>query len=145
MALCKVKVIKVLNVHDCGRVLHPQLAEGQAHGGIGMALGYALLEEMRFDGSGRLLNGNLLDYKIPTAMDLPDIDVEFLDMPDETGPFGNKSLGEPTTIPPAAAVRNAVLHATGLHFNQIPISPASMFEAMREAGILPQRSRENNV
>lgn len=136
LALCKVKVVDILNVHDCGTVLHPQLALAQVHGGVGMAVGYALSEQMLFDDQGRLLNGNLLDYKLPTSMDLPHIRVAFIDEPDETGPYGNKSLGEPPIIPPAPAIRNAVLNATGLHFNEIPISPGRLFEALREAGMV---------
>ena len=61
------------------------------------------------------LNNNLLDYKIPTAMDAPDLHVEFIQLDDPTGPYGNKALGEPPAIPTAPAVRNAILNATGVH------------------------------
>ena len=73
-------------------------------------LGYGLSEELLFDAKGRPLNDNLLDYKLPTAMDTPDLNALFVELDDPTGPFGNKALGEPPAIPVAPAVRNAVLN-----------------------------------
>ena len=82
--------------------LNPQLAEGQVHGGVSMALGYALSEEMLFDPqSGQALNNNFLDYKLPTILDTPDIEVVFVETAEPSGPFENKSLGEPPTISPS--------------------------------------------
>ena len=66
----KVRVLRIVNVHDSGRLINPKLAEAQVHGGMSMGMGYALSEEMKYDDKGRLLNSNLLDYKLPTAMDL---------------------------------------------------------------------------
>ena len=129
----KIKVLRIVNVHDSGRLINPQLAEAQVHGGMSMGLGYALSEEMKFDPkTGRLLNGNLLDYKLPTAMDHPELTALFVETDDPSGPFGNKALGEPPAIPVAPAVRNAVLYATGVAVNSLPMSPQKMVEEFHE-------------
>ena len=88
--LVQIKVTKITNVHDSGMLINPKLAEAQVHGGMSMGLGYGLSEQLLFDKSGRPLNDNLLDYKLPTAMDTPDLHVEFVELEDPTGPFGNK-------------------------------------------------------
>lgn len=128
--LGKVEVKRIINVHDCGILINPQLAAGQVHGGISMGLGYALSEQMLFDPkTGETLNANLLDYKLMTTMDTPDLQADFVELNDPTGPFGNKSLGEPPALPPAPAIRNAVLHATGVALQQIPMTPQVLVEA----------------
>ena len=133
----KVRVLRIVNVHDSGKLINPQLAEAQVHGGMSMGLGYALSEEMKFDPrTGRLLNGNLLDYKLPTAMDHPELAALFVETDDPSGPFGNKALGEPPAIPVAPAVRNAVLHATGVAVNTLPMNPQKMVEEFTRAGLI---------
>ena len=133
----KIKVLRIVNVHDSGRLINPQLAEAQVHGGMSMGLGYALSEEMKFDPkTGRLLNGNLLDYKLPTAMDHPELKALFVETDDPSGPFGNKALGEPPAIPVAPAVRNAVLYATGVAVNTLPMSPQHMVEEFQRGGLI---------
>jgi len=103
---------------------------------MSMGLGYALSERMQYDEKGRLLNGNLLDYKIPTALDHPELKALFVETDDPSGPFGNKSLGEPPAIPVAPAVRNAVLHATGVAVNSLPMNPQKLVEEFRKGGLL---------
>ncbi len=137
--LGKVKVLNIVNVHDSGKLINPALAEAQVHGGMSMGLGYALSEEMKYDDKGRLLNGNLLDYKLPTAMDHPELTALFVETDDPSGPFGNKALGEPPAIPVAGAVRNAVLHATGVAIHRLPMNPQRMVEAFTEAGLLDRK------
>lgn len=135
--LGKVKVINILNVHDSGTLINPKLAEAQVHGGMSMGLGYGLGEELLFDQkSGRPLNDNLLDYKLPTAMDTPDLHVEFVEVEDLSGPYGNKALGEPPAIPVAPALRNAVLHATGVAVDSLPMDPQKMVAHFKEAGLI---------
>lgn len=136
MPLGKVKVANIINVHDSGILINPKLAEAQVHGGMSMGLGYALSEEMIFDKNGRLLNDNLLDYKLPTSMDTPELHAEFVELEDPTGPFGNKALGEPPAIPVAPAVRNAVLHATGVAVDSLPLDPQKMVEKFKAAGLI---------
>ncbi|NTV72773.1 MAG: molybdopterin-dependent oxidoreductase, partial [Holophaga sp.] len=137
----KVEVSELWNIHDSGTIINPRLAEGQVHGGVSMALGAALLEQMLFDPqTGKALNNNLLDYKLPTILDTPKINAAFVETFDAAGSFGSKSLGECPVISPAPAVRNAVLDATGVAFHKIPLYPQVVFEKFREAGLLAQRS-----
>ena len=137
LPLGKIKVLNLVNVHDSGRLINPALAEAQVHGGMSMGLGYALSEEMKFDPrTGRLLNGNLLDYKLPTSMDHPELHALFVETEDPSGPFGNKALGEPPAIPVAPAVRNALLQATGVAVNSLPLSPQKLVEAFTEGGLI---------
>ncbi|UQZ89698.1 xanthine dehydrogenase molybdenum-binding subunit XdhA [Deltaproteobacteria bacterium Smac51] len=133
--LCRVTVKEAWNVHDSGRIVNPKLASGQVHGGMGMGLGMALYEEMLIDEKGKVLNDNLLDYKMPTIMDLPDLDCAFVEVPDPTNPYGIRALGEPPLVSPAPAVRNAVWHATGVKVDEIPITPKVLFRYLEKAGM----------
>lgn len=135
--LCRIKLLNVVNVHDCGSLINPQLAQAQVHGGMSMSIGYAMGEELKFDEkTGRPLNNNLLDYKLPTAMDHPDLGALFAENPEPTSPFGTKALGEPPAVPPAPAIRNALLQATGVAVDRLPLSPHVLFERFREEGLI---------
>ena len=135
--LCKVKLLNLLNVHDCGRLINPQLAEAQVHGGMSMAIGFGLSEQLLFDEkTGRPLNNNFLDYKSSTTMDHPDLQVDFVENVEPTSGFGNRALGEPPAITGAPAIRNAILHATGVAVDQIPITPHVLFQRFKEEGVL---------
>ncbi len=136
MPLGIVKVTDIVNVHDSGILMNPKLAEAQVHGGMSMGLGYGMSEELIYNEKGQLLNDNLLDYKIPTAMDTPKLNVKFIQLDDPTGPYGNKSLGEPPAIPVAPAVRNAVLHATGVAMDTIPMTAQRLTAAFKERGLI---------
>lgn len=138
MPVGKIRVLDIINVHDSGVLINPKLAEAQVHGGMSMGLGYGLSEQLLFDKSGRPLNGNLLDYKLPTAMDTPELHADFVETTDPTGPYGNKALGEPPAIPPAPALRNAVLHATGVAIDSLPMNPQKLVEAFTAAGLIRQ-------
>ncbi len=135
--LCQAKVVNMVNVHDCGLLINPQLAEAQVHGGMSMAIGFGLYEELLVDEkTGKILNDNLLDYKLPTTMDHPDLMVDFVENAEPTSPFGTKALGEPPTCSPAPAIRNAILQATGVAINSSPLNPHKLFVAFTEAGLL---------
>lgn len=136
MPLGKVKVTNIVNVHDSGILINPKLAAAQVHGGMSMGLGYGLSEQLLFDSKGRPLNDNLLDYKLPTSMDTPDLNALFVELEDPTGPFGNKALGEPPAIPVAPAVRNAALNATGVAVDSLPLDPQKMVEHFKAAGLI---------
>ena len=138
LAMGHIRVVNIVNVHDSGRIINPVMARAQVHGGMSMGLGYALSEQMLYDKKGKLLNGNLLDYKMPTAMDVPELGVRFIETVDSSAPYGNKSLGEPPAIPVAAAVRNALLNATGVAVNRLPLSPQRLVEEFMAAGLLPE-------
>ena len=135
--LCKARLVNIVNVHDCGTLINPALAEAQVHGGMSMAIGYGLSEELQFDSvTGRPLNGNLLDYKLSTIMDHPALHARFVENPEPTHPFGTKALGEPPTCSGAPAIRNAIANATGISINRCPITPHVLFEAFTNAGLL---------
>lgn len=134
--LGKIEVLDIINVHDSGMLINPALAEAQVHGGMSMGLGYALGEQLRYDAKGRPLNNNLLDYKLPTSMDTPELHAAFVETDDPSAPYGNKSLGEPPAIPVAPAIRNALLHATGVAVNSLPLNPQKLVEAFTAAGMI---------
>ncbi|MCL2342935.1 MAG: xanthine dehydrogenase molybdenum-binding subunit XdhA [Firmicutes bacterium] len=137
MALCKARVAHILNVHDCGRLINPKLALAQVHGGMSMSIGYGLGEQLLFDEkTGKPLNGNLLDYKLSTALDHPDLLGRFVENPEPTSPFGTKALGEPPAVPCAPAIRNAILNATGVALDAAPMTPHLLFQRFREEGLL---------
>jgi len=129
--------LNIINVHDCGTLINPALAEAQVHGGMSMAIGYGLSEQLLFDEkTGKPLNNNLLDYKLSTFMDHPHLEAEFVENAEPTSPFGTKALGEPPACPGAPAIRNAILNATGVSINRIPITPHVLFEKFTEAGLI---------
>jgi xanthine dehydrogenase molybdenum-binding subunit len=135
--LGKIKLLDLVNCHDCGTLINPLAAEGQVHGGQSMAIGFGLFEQLLYDPkTGKLLNGNLLDYKLPTILDHPRLKAEFVENPEPTSAYGTKALGEPPTVPGAAAIRNAVLYATGVAINKIPLTPHVLFEEFKKAGLL---------
>ncbi len=135
--LCRVKLLNILNVHDCGKLINPALAEAQVHGGMSMGIGYGLSEQLLFDEkTGRPLNNNLLDYKLSTFMDHPHLRASFVENPEPTSPYGTKALGEPPACSPAPAIRNAILQATGVAVNSAPMTPHVLFAAFRDAGLL---------
>lgn len=134
--LGKIKVLNIINVHDSGILINPKLAEAQVHGGMSMGLGYGLAEQLLYDNTAYPLNDNLLDYKLPTSLDTPELNVAFVEEEDPTGPYGNKALGEPPAIPVAPALRNAVLHATGVPINSLPLSPQKLVEHFTVAGLI---------
>ncbi|MBP2098265.1 xanthine dehydrogenase subunit XdhA [Enterococcus rivorum] len=129
----EIDVLSVLNVHDSGEIINPQTAEGQVHGGMVMGLALGLSEGLRYSKEGKPLNNNLLDYKMPTTMDMPDLEVAFVIDKDPIGPYGNKSLGENPLCSPAGAIRNAVLDATGVAINHIPLATQTVYEQMKQA------------
>ena len=137
IAMCKATVTRIVNVHDCGKLINPALAEGQVHGGMSMAIGYGLSEQLIFDEkTGRPLNNNLLDYKLSTFMDHPRLEVEFIENPEPTSPFGTKALGEPPACSGAPAIRNAILQATGVGINHNPINPHVLYAELSKAGLI---------
>ncbi len=128
----EVKVLNVVYAHDIGRLFHPKSAEGQVEGGFQQGMGYALMENLLFDQeTGACLSGDFLDYKIPTAMEMPRrIESIFIESIEPTGPFGAKSLSELCTIVPAAAIANAIYNAIGVRVKELPITPEKILQAL---------------
>ncbi len=132
-----VKIKKIVCVQDCGLVVNQLTCESQAYGGVIMGIGYALFEERIMDPlSVVVLNPNFETYKLPGAQDMPEIDITLLDMP-ERGVIG---VGEPVTIPTAAAIANAVANALGVRIPSIPITPDKVLAALGEVPNKPAAS-----
>lgn len=120
----KIKVVKAVLAVDAGRALNPSLVKGQVIGGIVQGLATVLYEDMRFNEKGKLINANFTDYKIPTALDIPEEIVSIIvETPEPTGPFGARGIGEHTMIPCAPMIGNAVKRATGKRIKSMPITP----------------------
>ncbi|MBO6164590.1 MAG: xanthine dehydrogenase molybdenum-binding subunit XdhA [Lachnospiraceae bacterium] len=135
--MCQVKVLDIINVHDAGRIVNPALARAQVQGGMSMGIGYALAEKMLYDPkTGRLLNGNLLDYKLSTFMDHPNLEVRFVENSEPTSAYGTKALGEPPVVPVAPAIRNAILNATGVACHEIPMRPHLLYQEFTRKGLI---------
>ncbi len=135
--MCKVTLKDIVNVHDCGQLINPALAEAQVHGGMSMAIGYGMGEQLLFDEkTGKPLNNNLLDYKLSTIMDHPHLEAQFVENFEPTSPFGTKALGEPPACSGAPAIRNAILNATGVSIDQNPMNPHILFKRFAEEGLL---------
>ncbi|HEX4620827.1 MAG TPA: molybdopterin cofactor-binding domain-containing protein, partial [Myxococcaceae bacterium] len=118
----RVRVDKVTAAHDVGKAINPATLVGQVEGGVVQGLGYALMEELKVV-DGKCLNPNFTDYLIPSAVDAPPIDTLLVELPFSRGPYGAKGVGEPSLIPIAAAIANAVSFACGRRFTHIPLTP----------------------
>ncbi len=135
--LCRVYINDIINVHDSGVIINPITAQGQVQGGMAMGIGAALFEELVVDDkTGVVYNRNFSEYKIPTALDIPHMGCEFVETFEPTSGYGNKALGEPPVISPPPAIRNAVLDATGVAINEIPLTPQVLFKHFRLAGLI---------
>jgi xanthine dehydrogenase YagR molybdenum-binding subunit len=129
----KIKVLKVVGVHEIGRLMNKLTAESQIIGGITQGVSTALFEERIVDNTtGNVVNPNLRDYKIATSQDIPEIIPLIVDMVDpRINILGAKGLGEPPRIPPAGAIANAVYNAIGVHIREIPMTPDKILQALK--------------
>jgi xanthine dehydrogenase YagR molybdenum-binding subunit len=126
----RVRVLKYLAVHDCGRIINPLTAEGQIKGAVTMGIGMALHEELLYDPqSGHALTAGYYGHRVLTHQDAPEIDVLFLQSDDGYGPYGAKSIGESGKVPAVAAMANAIFNATGLRLKNLPITRDKILEA----------------
>ena len=116
-------------IQDVGRAINPPEVEGQIHGGSVQALGRALGEELVYDGDGQLRSASFLDYELPAADQIPQIDVRLIEVPSPVGPLGAKGVGEPPAIPGTAALANAVSRAAGVRVRKAPIDRSLLVKA----------------
>lgn len=126
----KVTLLRYTVVQDVGKAINPMQVEGQLQGGVAQGIGWALYEGYDYDAQGRMRNPTLLDYKIPTALDVPDIDTVLVEVPYPGHPFGARGVGETPIIPPPAAIAQAIANAVGARVTQLPMTPARVLEAM---------------
>jgi carbon-monoxide dehydrogenase large subunit len=130
-------VERFVMVHDCGTAVNPTLIEGQVLGALAQGFGAALMEEIVYDPeTGQLVNGSMLDYFAPTAVDLPPVELHHTETPSPVTPFGVRGVGEVGTIPPGAAITNALCDALagfGVELNRLPLTPERVWRALEEA------------
>ena len=129
----KVQVLRYTAFQDAGRAAHPSYVEGQMQGGAVQGIGWALNEEYYFSKDGRLANSSFLDYRMPTALDVPRIDTVMLEIPGDAHPFGMRGVGEVPIVPPMATIANAVSAAAGVRMANLPITPGSIVKALADA------------
>jgi carbon-monoxide dehydrogenase large subunit len=126
-----IDIVRYVVVHDCGTVVNPALVEGQIRGGTAQGIGGALLEELVYDEQGQLRTGTMMDYLLPTAMEIPEVEIAHQETPCPFHPLGVKGCGEAGAVGPAAALANAVSDAVGAPFNSLPLTPERVWQAAR--------------
>jgi len=128
----EVKVLKQVIAQDVGRAINPMAVEGQMVGGGVQGLGWALYERMIYGEDGQLLTGSWIDYAVPASIQsAPEVETIIIEIPSEHGPFGARGVGEPPVTPTAAAVANAIAHATGVRMTSIPMTPPDVLRALK--------------
>lgn len=127
----EIKVRRITTAHHTGKILNPLMHQGQIDGGVIMGLGYALTEQLRFDGS-KVITANFGDYKIPNIMDIPSLKTAIIEEPKGPGPYSSMSIGETPNIPVAVAIANAVQDAVGLRIKSLPITAEQIFGALSQ-------------
>lgn len=125
------RVLKMASCFDAGKVINPTLYATQAEGAMVQALGTALFEELKLK-DGRVLNKNFVDYKIPTAGDIPEFIIKYVEHAEPTGPYGARGIGEPVMVPGAPCIANAIYNAIGVRFHRMPITSEDILKALRE-------------
>ena len=131
----KVEILRYTAVQDAGTAIHPAYVEGQMQGGATQGIGMALNEEYYYDETGDLKNASLLDYRMPTALDLPMIEPIIVEVPNPGHPYGVRGVGEVPIIPPAPAIQAAIADAIGLRMSALPMSPRAILEATLPAEV----------
>ena len=128
--------VRYVVVEDCGRIINPMIVEGQTLGGVTQGIGAALLEEVCYDGGGQLLTASLVDYVVPTAVDVVPVEVRHLDQPSPSTLGGFRGVGEGGTIGAPAAIANAIsdaLSPLGVDVSELPVTPERLFRLLERA------------
>jgi carbon-monoxide dehydrogenase large subunit len=130
----RVRLLRYVVAHDCGRVVNPLLVDGQIHGGVAQGVGGGLAEEIAYDRAGQLLTGSLMDYALPRADELPFVETVHLEHPSPRNPLGVKGVGEGGAISPPAALANAIEDALapfGVRITEGPVTPARLVALLK--------------
>ncbi|HLN00969.1 MAG TPA: xanthine dehydrogenase family protein molybdopterin-binding subunit [Bryobacteraceae bacterium] len=126
----KVSILRFTAFQDVGKAIHPSYVEGQMQGGSAQGIGWALNEEYYMSRDGAMMNSSLLDYRMPTALDLPMIDTHIVEVPNPGHPFGVRGVGEANIVPPPGAIANAIHRAAGVRMRRLPMNPPAIMEAI---------------
>jgi len=127
----EIDILHYVSVVDCGTTINPMLAKGQVDGAIVQGLGMAHFEDVVYSKNGKMISSDLLNYKIPTRMDIKKLTTVFVDSYEESGPFGAKSVGEIGIDTPPAALANAVANALNIRIKDLPITSEKIFKEIR--------------
>ncbi len=128
----KITLHKMVDAHDCGKAINKTSVEGQMIGSLLMGVGEAMFEEVKFDDKGRVVNADLAEYKIPTALDMPPVDAIVVESNEPNGPFGAKEVGEGAIMPTVPAILNALYNATGVRIHELPLTPERVYTALKK-------------
>lgn len=128
----KITIENIVDAHDCGKAINTKSVEGQMEGSIHMGIGEALFEEVIFNDKGEVVNNDLAEYKMATSLDMPKVKVIVVESDEPNGPYGAKEVGEGCIMPCIPAIINAVYDATGIRFNQFPLTPERVYNAIQE-------------
>ena len=124
--------MNIVIANDSGRAINPMTVEGQLEGGLAQGLGLALTEDYVIDKiTGNLESNDFTTYKVPSSLDVPEIELVLVEKPDPTGPFGAKGVGEASPITTAPAIANAVYDAIGVRITEMPITPEKILKALK--------------
>jgi carbon-monoxide dehydrogenase large subunit len=126
-----VSILRYVVAEDCGRIINPAIVKGQVQGGAAQGIGGALYEQHHYDEDGQLQTASLMDYLMPTAHEIPALEIVHLELPAPGSPTGARGAGEGGAIGPLAAVANAVGDALGIECNELPITPERVWAALR--------------
>ncbi len=124
----KIEILRYTALQNVGKAIHPSYVEGQMQGGVAQGIGWAINEEYVYGEDGALLNASLLDYRMPTSLDLPMIETVLVEVPWPEHPYGVRGCGETPIVPPAGAVANALHDALGVRMAELPMSPGTVLE-----------------
>jgi 4-hydroxybenzoyl-CoA reductase subunit alpha len=127
-----ITILKMTDAHDCGLAINKTSVEGQMQGSLQMGVGEALFEEVKFDDQGHVVNADLAEYKMATALDMPPVEAIIVETGEPNGPFGAKEVGEGAIMPTIPAILNAVYDATGIRFCQLPLTSERVYAALKE-------------
>jgi CO/xanthine dehydrogenase Mo-binding subunit len=136
----KVTILRATVAQDAGKAVHPSYVEGQMQGGTVQGIGWALNEEYFYDAKGVLRNSGLLDYRMPTCLDLPMIETCIVEVPAPGHPIGSRGVGEVSIVPPPAAVANAIANAVGVRMTELPMSPGRVLKEILHKEVSAQSS-----
>ncbi|MBT4290592.1 MAG: molybdopterin-dependent oxidoreductase, partial [Deltaproteobacteria bacterium] len=129
----QVSVTNFVAAHDVGRAINPMATEGQIQGGIAQGLGWTLMENMAYQ-DGKMINGDFVDYIVPSCFDIPDIKTILVEPIEPNGPYGAKGIGEPALNPTMAAITNAIYDATGVRIKELPVNPQKLLAEIQKLG-----------
>jgi carbon-monoxide dehydrogenase large subunit len=135
-----IRILRYCVVHDCGTLINPMIVEGQIHGGVAQGVGGALYERMEYAPDGQLLNASFMDFLMPYASEVPEVEIDHLVTPSPLNPLGVKGAGEAGVIPGSAAIAAAIEDAEGITITRMPISPSELHE-LRQSTVVEERTK----